>query len=271
MGSIQILRGIAVLFVVILHVTHKLQIFSNSNHYFSVGAIGVDLFFVISGFIMMYATEKKDNILEFLLDRFFRIYPIFCFFALVTLSIYFFRPDLVNSHSGKELSFLSTFTLIPLQNKMNIILVSWALSYEIYYYIIFSIAMLLNKYLSINKIISSSLIIFISIFVGFVLNNEFLKNTVILEFIFGMLAYGVFKKDNIKKNIPLDIVCLFIISFGFPIFINFYLNGQEIEFSSYRFLVYGIPMLFLFITFIKYQYVGFFSKTLSLIGNASYS
>lgn len=57
--SIQYLRLFACLMVVTLHLTKKSSL-SDGGHYFF-GASGVDLFFVITAFIMSYISDKKDN------------------------------------------------------------------------------------------------------------------------------------------------------------------------------------------------------------------
>lgn len=79
---IEVLRGIAPLLVVGYHAAGPLvnayasfpmlglDIFRNGN-------IGVDIFFMISGFIICYATQKVETrpLLSFVIRRFFRIYP----------------------------------------------------------------------------------------------------------------------------------------------------------------------------------------------------
>ena len=72
-NCIQALRGITALFVALEHV-----------RFLNCGAFGVDIFFVISGFMVMFSTH--DNTKHFLCKRFIRIYPLY---ALVTIGTYF--------------------------------------------------------------------------------------------------------------------------------------------------------------------------------------
>lgn len=68
MISIQLLRAIAALAVVLYHVGRKSDFLAITNgNYFEVGKYGVDLFFIISGFIMAYITHgKKVNFITFM-------------------------------------------------------------------------------------------------------------------------------------------------------------------------------------------------------------
>lgn len=64
-NSIHYLRGIAALMVVFYHLKARLNdVYAQENLgdlLFNSGAFGVDLFFVISGFIICYATDRKDK------------------------------------------------------------------------------------------------------------------------------------------------------------------------------------------------------------------
>lgn len=69
--SIQFLRGIAALLVVMAHTAHKGNIYNTETlSWFHIGGSGVDLFFIISGFIMCYTTHNKNlTIISFLTLR----------------------------------------------------------------------------------------------------------------------------------------------------------------------------------------------------------
>jgi peptidoglycan/LPS O-acetylase OafA/YrhL len=98
--SIQILRGIAALLVVIFHVRAQemLAIGGNGlaempflNGFVNNGFAGVDLFFVISGFIMVYVTDGVRpgirSSLDFLFARATRIYPLWWFFSALMIAM----------------------------------------------------------------------------------------------------------------------------------------------------------------------------------------
>ncbi|MEK6295614.1 MAG: acyltransferase family protein, partial [Paraburkholderia tropica] len=57
--SIQYLRGLAAILVLLYHASHKQVQISGNGHEWQFGSSGVDLFFVISGFIMCHVTAHK--------------------------------------------------------------------------------------------------------------------------------------------------------------------------------------------------------------------
>jgi peptidoglycan/LPS O-acetylase OafA/YrhL len=85
--SLDVLRGIAVLMVIVDH--YSLLIHSNSRLFETFGR-GVDLFFVLSGFLIsgLLFTEYKStgnlNLVRFWIRRGFKIYPSFYVFLFVT-------------------------------------------------------------------------------------------------------------------------------------------------------------------------------------------
>ncbi len=78
-ASIQYLRGAAAIAVVIFH-----QFQGRAYGLFDLGKYGVDLFFVISGFLMVAMTESRETTpIGFLKDRIVRIVPLYWTATLV--------------------------------------------------------------------------------------------------------------------------------------------------------------------------------------------
>jgi peptidoglycan/LPS O-acetylase OafA/YrhL len=83
LGIIELLRGIAALFVCLFHFGHCNIQFVGSSHFFkdffSFGWVGVEIFFVISGFIIPYSMLKSNyrikHFFKFLIKRIVRIEP----------------------------------------------------------------------------------------------------------------------------------------------------------------------------------------------------
>jgi peptidoglycan/LPS O-acetylase OafA/YrhL len=100
LDSIQCLRGFAAVAVAFHHASDQIESylpFQNGSKIFwverlfntDVGAIGVDIFFLISGFIMAYTTHLKPETTpgQFLKRRFVRIYPLYWFFSFVVIGL----------------------------------------------------------------------------------------------------------------------------------------------------------------------------------------
>ncbi|HGE8457762.1 TPA: acyltransferase family protein [Serratia marcescens] len=99
--QIQWLRGIAAFSVVFTHLTAKAYSVGMTDFSFTKGSIGVDIFFIISGFIMMYVCDRKEyNFLSFLENRAVRILPLHYLLLLPLVIVYFIKPGLINSTSS---------------------------------------------------------------------------------------------------------------------------------------------------------------------------
>ncbi|MFW5387222.1 acyltransferase family protein, partial [Yersinia sp. 2542 StPb PI] len=81
--SVHQLRGIASLFVVFVHLKFLINdTYAQKNlgdMLFSSGYFGVDLFFMISGFVIVYSTKNDNSIFSFSVKRLFKIYPVYIF------------------------------------------------------------------------------------------------------------------------------------------------------------------------------------------------
>jgi hypothetical protein len=74
-NQIQVLRGLAALAVLFCHLPPEITLAVNLPFKVLPGAVGVDVFFIISGFLMMYVTENGTK--GFLLKRAVRILPLY--------------------------------------------------------------------------------------------------------------------------------------------------------------------------------------------------
>jgi peptidoglycan/LPS O-acetylase OafA/YrhL len=70
--ELDALRGIAVILVVFMHITIEND---QAKDIFELGVTGVDLFFVISGFVILLTLEKTKSWQDFVISRFSRLYP----------------------------------------------------------------------------------------------------------------------------------------------------------------------------------------------------
>ncbi len=140
LGLIQGLRGVAALLVVLVHSSALLEMATGQpflGRLFYFGGVGVDFFFVLSGFIIYYVNHRDigrpEKARSFLLKRFFRIYPLYWVVLLPRL----LRPW--ESHNLGDIGIvLSSLALFPYPTP-PIVNVSWTLTYEVFFYLIFSL------------------------------------------------------------------------------------------------------------------------------------
>ncbi len=117
--TLQLLRFMAAVLVMLFH----LGVMPS-------GYKGVDVFFVISGFVMYYTTSiaKRSSAVVFAVNRLTKIYLLYW---LVLIAFYAVQPYAFNR------SLVATVLLIP--RHVTILGVSWSLSYELYFYLLFGL------------------------------------------------------------------------------------------------------------------------------------
>lgn len=151
LDHIQALRGIAALMVVVSHLLIIEQKYSADQilgDWASYGMAGVDLFFVISGFIMVYVMWDRPRGIkaagEFLWGRAVRIYPLYWLVSLVLLGLWLIRPDMVFSSIEVPPDILKSLALFP-DEREPLLAVGWTLVHEMYFYLVFAGIMLLPR------------------------------------------------------------------------------------------------------------------------------
>lgn len=143
--NIQVARGVAALIVFLFHF-HVVEPLYGPDRltptFFNYGRMGVDIFFVISGFIMVYVSGHAQQGLatarSFLVRRGFRIYPLYWFVTLAVLAVYYgSRKTLFEGPVGEDPNLVASLLLAP-HARDPILLVGWTLIHEVYFYIVFA-------------------------------------------------------------------------------------------------------------------------------------
>ena len=151
LNHVQALRGIAALLVMLAHL-YDAELKYSPDQFLGgwtiYGNAGVDLFFLISGFIMVYVTSKRDRgfkpALEFLVSRAGRIYPLYWIVTLAVLVVAFIRPSMVFSSREIDPVLWKSFLLVP-DLTPPLLLVGWTLIFEMYFYLVFSCLMFFKR------------------------------------------------------------------------------------------------------------------------------
>lgn len=241
--SIQLLRGIAALSVVYVHVL------ATPNF----GLFGVDIFFVISGFVMTLVTTKKTSPTTFFLHRLIRIVPLYWIMTSCLLVVIVIAPNLLGSTTLNFVNFLKSLFFIPYFKESQLIqpflFVGWTLNYEMLFYLCITLGLILSvrHYLAIA--ISSLVLIYLTLGVlaDSPLFNGFFGNLKIFEFVLGMFAFKIYRLGYLTSipyffGLIISAACLFFM---------IYAETQRIKIDS--FFLYGIPSFFLLLSAISLE------------------
>ena len=147
--SIQALRGIAALAVALLHLAglQTLEGLRRGTGLFGYGWMGVDIFFVISGFIIVWVTQNIEaspkTAQRFLMQRIVRIYPLW-WVCVSFVALYFFiihgvpaHPDFVPTNESWGY-YVRSLLLLP-QDRAPLLTEGWTLIHELFFYAVFTL------------------------------------------------------------------------------------------------------------------------------------
>jgi peptidoglycan/LPS O-acetylase OafA/YrhL len=270
------LRAVAAILVMIFHGSQMIEEqlgYSFLNYFFMAGFSGVDIFFVLSGFIILYTSHNSNyTIAQFLKRRFIRIYPIYWVVSFLLVLYFVFAPNPDQAYKTDVSFILSSLTLFP--QEKYIVGIAWTLSYEIIFYIVFAFTYLLNpRYLLYIFILWISMILMTDFFgiKSGIFAVDALLNPIIINFAFGcLIAYIFIHKHDFEKwrLILFSGILLFAISWVLYYVI---VKDDPTAFTApiSRVYLFGFPSALIIL---GTAYSGSFdNKLLVYLGDASYS
>jgi exopolysaccharide production protein ExoZ len=230
--SIQYIRFLAATLVVLAHA--NLQIYGFPARVTNLGGFGVDLFFVISGYIMLHIiyqgqpptslAEPKIGALEFLLRRVQRILPMYIFITLIYILLAYLVHKLKHPLTTADLAYFFNIGKVDLVYFLESVTfthferppiagVGWSLQYEFVFYIYISIALFLTE----NTKKHFALVLSCIVFSIFVISRLDIPSTIpvikiisyplIFEFFLGMQTYKLVS-TGVKLNEKLSLILL---------------------------------------------------------------
>ncbi|EAA8473747.1 acyltransferase [Salmonella enterica] len=289
--SVHYLRALASIAVLIDHFSGLLVINGNPIPFLDRGGFGVDLFYIISGFIIYISSgnKEKNSPSKFAIKRFFRIYPLFMVAWIIGMSIVF-KSDSLQSFFEPLLLVYQNYDGMAPQFGTHVMGTPWTLAYELLFYAIFILAIsITHKH---RAALSIAILILMPISLQLMFNGSFsiqssafasaskdvplygvirmASGTIMFEFAMGIILGVAFKKMK-KIDITQTASTLFFYS-GVMISIAILItNGNQI--SKFGLQGYFIPSIVLFISFFfrdktsNIKHNGF----LEFFGNVSYS
>lgn len=211
LDQLQVLRGYAATAVALLHVLFKIDPAVGTNYFgnvwYDLGS-GVDVFFVLSGFIIVYVSGSHFGNSSyrsiFLYRRIARITPIYWFYTTLMLLLILLTPQLTPSSSTTPLHTIASYLFLPwpdAKGRLGPILgLGWTLLYEMMFYAIFAVMAGFRMW----RAIWSTLLVFAALLALRIVFGQTLpfyldywSNPIILEFMAGALIGGLFiQYDN---------------------------------------------------------------------------
>jgi peptidoglycan/LPS O-acetylase OafA/YrhL len=291
--NIQFLRFAAATMVLLYHTSGRVRETGIDQgglftFFESVGFAGVDIFFFISGFIMFYTTTRgsgPDVAAEFLKRRAARIYSGYWpFFLAALLIVPWAMPGY---YQGVDL--VSSFFLWPVPLNELILQVSWTLTYEMYFYVIFAVLVCfapLHRWKLILGLLAASLAY--NLYKHFVLQgfsadnmygysfaNQFLLSPLMAEFLAGALL-AAFPLKRGPEWLAWLLLGLGIAGFSITGHINRVLFDGHIEWGFYvmpRLFLFGLPSALIVWSLVRLESLGRVApKRFSIeTGGASYA
>ena len=151
--SVQAMRGLAAVMVLLLHATEvATERFGSRHQNWWAGAAGVDIFFVISGYVMSLSsgrlTRRKGGATEFLKRRLERIVPIYWIATTLKVALLLMAPALALRGLGGSWHVAASYLFLPSWNTVHaalpVVPVGWTLNFEMLYYALFALALALK-------------------------------------------------------------------------------------------------------------------------------
>lgn len=191
--NLQVLRAIAALLVVTLHIQDSAGAAGGVAYATGYGAFGVDIFFVISGFIMFHTTAGfKRSGTEFLLDRAIRILPLYWIATLTLLVLVTigFRPIGVNAIGGVDLA--TSLMLVPriLSGPRQPVLLTpgWTLIFEMFFYVVFAATFFVRSHrrsFLLMFVVFSGVVLLRTTALVLIFSLRFFMDSIVYEFLYG--------------------------------------------------------------------------------------
>lgn len=273
--SIQYLRAIAVLMVVFHHAREQ---FPGFQVVFptTAGAAGVDLFFVISGFVMVFISSAKPrSAANFFLMRVIRIVPIYWFYTTVAALLLLLAHFMFKRNEFTISHYILSLLFIPHQAPANpsswspMVKLGWTLNFEMFFYLIYAFSI---KIYSKNPVLPAAMALLLLVLLGLFLKFDsvvmnFYTSSIILEFAFGMIIGYLYVRGRILKlNMKAGVL---LIAGGFAAIFYGNLFFADVN----RVLIYGVPAMAIVYGCVSFESQGYVPllRLPLFIGDASYS
>jgi exopolysaccharide production protein ExoZ len=243
--NVHLLRVAAALAVVYFHITSD----AGFNLRLACGTFGVDIFFVVSGFIIAYIGARSPD--RFLVRRLIRIVPFYWSATLSVFCVAWLFPQLLRQTRADVPHLLYSLAFIPHETPYSgmfpTLLLGWTLNYEMYFYLLFAVALLVSRRLA--PLVCSGLLVVIMLAITLSgTQNEsilFYSRPIVFEFIFGIAVYYAVTLFDRRADELRDVRWLkwLLVASTAAAAIFIVVQGLRSGFGLPRYLASGVPAL----------------------------
>ncbi|WP_317056590.1 acyltransferase family protein [Roseovarius rhodophyticola] len=215
--GLQSLRALAAGMVLIGHVL------AEAEHYFDLSlpgdtvpwTRGVDLFFVISGFVIALSADRlRAEPVNFLKRRMLRVVPLYYVFTTLMVIVLLFLPGATKDTSLDPAQILSSYSFLPYAREDGriapVLSLGWTLNYEVFFYAMFALCLAFRSPRIALAAILSACVIAGLVYPGTTTAFVFWTNPLILEFLFGVGLARLYQTGWHRPNTVLAIAGLFL-------------------------------------------------------------
>lgn len=281
---LQILRFFAATLVLFGHVQQEIghHLRDSAEHFvpltFMDWGLGVDIFFVISGFIMYFLTSdcfgQPHATLNFLTRRIRRVVPMYWLFTSLMIVAMLLFASHVTHFQIVPLHVVLSYLFFPWPRAdgelFPVLALGWTLNYEMFFYLIYAMALLFPKRIGLTLLAASfaALVAMADLMPQQMQILKFFGQPIIFEFLFGIVCAMVLER-GIRISLPAGLFLVFAGLAGAVMMKSFGIG----QYTS-RAITGGLPATLIFLGFalVKSNYEEWrFSRALSLGGDASYA
>lgn len=276
--NLQALRAVAAFMVVLYHARLLTPVGQRVS--FDFGNAGVDIFFLISGFIIAHVTrgDAPESGFVFLLKRAIRVIPLYWLLTLALFAAAQVAPQLAGS-GGKPgvVELAKSLLFVPYVDASGerhpILFMGWTLNYEIFFYLLGGAALMLRR--EIARIAAISAVLGALVLAGFVLRPEgailaTYTDLLMIEFAIGMWLNLAFRRTPMRasgRGYRLASMALCIAGMALLIAGDYFWPGLVRE------VKWGVPAMMIVGGALALEHGGATarSRALMLMGEASYA
>lgn len=271
--GVQMLRALASIMVLIGHVS------AEARHYFGVSlplaglpwSRGVDIFFVVSGFIITLSAQRlwgqRGAVRQFLRRRIIRVVPLYYFFTTLMVAALFAVPGGVKNTQLDPAQIITSYMFVPYARYDGriapVLSLGWTLNYEMFFYGIVAIALMLPRFgLSAIVLLISGLSAIGLLFEPQQTAFAFWTNPTIMAFVFGVLIARAHLANLAPRR---GGVFVLVLGLGALIVLN--IQAPELP----RFISSGLPAALIVAAPVLFRTQAYAPPVGLLLGDASYA